>query len=600
MTETGLRHQPLDPVPLRSSQPAAQLPPPKLNRATQLLRITSAIADAVSSEAVHTALVDHVYEAMQASSVGLWIADHDRGTTSLVRARGYHDGAQQKFDSVRLDAAQSFPALDCMRRADPIWIRSQTDMLSRYPHLRDYATPGRDYRISVLPLVSRARVLGALGITIENNVAPDAEEQEFLRLIARYASQAVERLRMLESERRSRQAADAAAARAQQLYHFADAVAAAFDITTVFEAALTSIETAVGASRSAILTYGNDPSMRFRAWHHLSDDYRRAVDGHSPWTRESTDIRPVLVSDAAADDNLRAYRTIFASEGIRALAFIPLVNDKRLLGKFMVYFGEPHVFTEQEIATATAVANHLASVLVRFEMVSRLEDTVKQNELFSGVLAHDLRNPLDAIVSAAQLALVQHDVTGAAERAPLAQIVNSGFRMSTMISQLLDLTRVRSGGGIGIAVENTDLATICSNAIAELSLSHPEWRIQFTNIGTSMGRWDANRLHQMLSNLIANAGQHGSATDGIRTELDGSQAAQIRLTVSNAGAIDPELVPVMFDPFRRARVRTRHPSGLGLGLFIVREIVRAHDGTIDVDSSEVGGTRIAVTLPRGL
>ena len=96
-----------------------------------------------------------------------------------------------------------------------------------------------------------------------------------------------------------------------------------------------------------------------------------------------------------------AYVPLFRSEGIGALAFVPLVSRGRLLGKFMIYYDEPHVFAPAEVETALSIANHLASVIARFSAISALEETIRGNELFAGVLAHDLRNPLGAITTAA-------------------------------------------------------------------------------------------------------------------------------------------------------------------------------------------------------
>ena len=102
-----------------------------------------------------------------------------------------------------------------------------------------------------------------------------------------------------------------------------------------------------------------------------------------------------------------AYAALFSREGIGALAFFPLVSGGRLIGKFMVYYDRPHRFASHELEMAKAIANHLGSVITRFDAIAKLEETIRYNELFAGVLAHDLRNPLGAMMTAAQLVLMR-------------------------------------------------------------------------------------------------------------------------------------------------------------------------------------------------
>jgi signal transduction histidine kinase len=118
--------------------------------------------------------------------------------------------------------------------------------------------------------------------------------------------------------------------------------------------------------------------------------------------------------------------------------------------------------------------------------------------------------------------------------------------------------------------------------------------------GDTRGHWDRDRLAQALSNLIGNAIEHGAAGDPVRLSLEGSEPELVRIRVWNAGAIPEHLQPAIFDPFRRAtpEARARKSKGLGLGLYIVQQIVLAHGGTIEVRSSADEGTAFTVTIPR--
>lgn len=397
---------------------------------------------------------------------------------------------------------------------------------------------------------------------------------------------------------------DRARMRAEQLYRFAQAAAAAEDVETVLEAALTAIQAALGVNRAAILTLDAQRVMRFQCWRNLSDEYRRTVEGHSPWRADVTAPEPVLVADVEQEPGLAGFSALFRREGVGALAFIPLVTRGRLLGKFMLYYEHPHAFSEQEVETSIAIANHLASVIARFSALANLEETVRANELFAAVLAHDLQNPLGAIMTAAQLLLMRHEGessgAGTRDTKPLSRILSSGQRMSRMIEQLLDFSRARTGGGIRVQPRESDLGELVEQALSELELANPDWKTTCETIGDPRGSWDSDRLLQVISNLVANAGQHGSPAKPVALRLDGSSPDSVRLEVHNDGAIPEALLPQLFDPFRKSRDRRSPSRGLGLGLYIVREIVRAHGGAVQVSSSEAAGTTFSVVLPRNV
>jgi signal transduction histidine kinase len=342
----------------------------------------------------------------------------------------------------------------------------------------------------------------------------------------------------------------------------------------------------------------SDGVMRFKAWHGLSPEYRAAVDGHSPWAADASDPLPVLVPDVAAEPSLRAYGDLFRRERIQALAFVPLVASGRLLGKFMVYYGKPHTFVPHEIELALALANHLASVVNRFAIVAKLEDTVRQNERLAGVLAHDLRNPLSAILSTAQLVVKQRQGADARADRALDRIVSSGHRMSLLIDQLLDFTRARSGGGIDVDPREADLAEIVRQAIDELEAAHPGWVIRHDVRGSTRGSWDVDRLLQVVSNLVANAGQHGAAGAPISVAVDATEADYVSIAVHNDGVIDARVLPTIFEPFGAKLAGHPASRGLGLGAFIVRELVRAHGGTVRVETDDARGTTFRVEIPR--
>jgi signal transduction histidine kinase len=177
-----------------------------------------------------------------------------------------------------------------------------------------------------------------------------------------------------------------------------------------------------------------------------------------------------------------------------------------------------------------------------------------------------------------------------------ARMMNSVGRMERMIGDLLDLTRARMGGSLALTRQPTDLRRVCDEVLLEIAASHPEATMQFDVSGDVRGEWDADRLAQVVSNLVGNAIQHGDQSP--ITLAAHEHADVVTLTVHNGGPpIAPKLLPLVFEPLTRGD-RDPEKHSIGLGLFITRAILAAHGGSIEVSSSADAGTTFTVTLPK--
>ncbi len=156
------------------------------------------------------------------------------------------------------------------------------------------------------------------------------------------------------------------------LYRLNDALVRAGALSVIYEEALESIQRTLNVHRSSVLLFDPDGVMRFKAWRGLSEGYRQAVEGHSPWSPEQRDAQPILMPDAETEPGLDALRDVVLGEGIRALAFVPLTYQGRLLGKFMVYYEAPHRFTDEEVHLLQTIASHVAYAVER----KRSEETI--------------------------------------------------------------------------------------------------------------------------------------------------------------------------------------------------------------------------------
>ncbi len=252
---------------------------------------------------------------------------------------------------------------------------------------------------------------------------------------------------------------------------------------------------------------------------------------------------------------------------------------------------EPHVLTNK--AEIFFQLHRQRQQLVQ-ELQERTE-TLRLQEMFAAVLSHDLRNPLSAIVTGAQL--LHESSTDESVRRISLRILSSSQRMTRMIEDLLDLTRARLAGGIPIVHAPVDLGPVIARVVQEHQESHRDRRVTHEQQGDLAGVWDADRLGQVASNLIGNALQYGDQSEPVTIQVDGSDRDEVTLTVSNGGAIPADLLPGLFDPFRRGARPGQH-NGLGLGLYIAQQIVCSHHGRIDVESHQERQTVFRVTVPR--
>jgi signal transduction histidine kinase len=244
-----------------------------------------------------------------------------------------------------------------------------------------------------------------------------------------------------------------------------------------------------------------------------------------------------------------------------------------------------------------AIDQSLAESVTRFT-----QDLDHSKEMFLAILGHDLRTPIGAVLTSAKFMLETKELVEP-HLTLTTRIVSSTTRMNQMVGALLDFTRSRLGGGIPIAPAPMNMGKAVHDVVNEISAGHPERKIEVDARGTLNGEWDCSRISQVLTNLIGNALEHGSDRTAVTIEVQGD-TKEVRVAIHNRGAAIPEdQMDGLFNAMKRQEIsgKTDGPSAnLGLGLYIADQIVHAHKGRIDVESSEDRGTTFTVHLPRQL
>jgi signal transduction histidine kinase len=239
------------------------------------------------------------------------------------------------------------------------------------------------------------------------------------------------------------------------------------------------------------------------------------------------------------------------------------------------------------------------------ESIARYEFMIKQSQnMFLAILGHDLRNPLGTVVSGASF-LMQSDDLPPRYILVATRMFNSGKRMSKLINDLIDFTRTHLGPGIPIRVKQGSVVALCDEVVNEARTFHPERLIDLQVPPKLDAIFDEGRLAQALSNLIGNAIQYSSADFAVTVRLVGNDD-HVTLSVNNRGDTIPiDKMASILDPMVRIAANASENehdyterTSLGIGLYISREIVHAHDGHIDVTSNVEEGTTFVMTMPR--
>ncbi|SFC17738.1 His Kinase A (phospho-acceptor) domain-containing protein [Cupriavidus sp. OV038] len=282
---------------------------------------------------------------------------------------------------------------------------------------------------------------------------------------------------------------------------------------------------------------------------------------------------PILFLTAAGEDSARAFRG-YATGAVDFL-FKPI--DARVLAAKVDVFVQ---LAQQKQQLA--------------EQLETAQQLLKTNEMLMAVLAHDLRTPLSAIIASASFL----GRFGGEEKLKPAtdRISRSSQRMARMVDQLLHVARLH-GGRVKLEPRQEDLRAICAAIVDECEASHGKERVVLETVGDTLATIDPDLISQVLSNLVSNALHHGDPAVPVVVAVDGTAAERLTVTVTNGGVIDGATLPHVFEAFRSGGGDSA--EGLGLGLYISRELAALHGGSVEAASSAASGSTVfTVTLPR--
>jgi signal transduction histidine kinase len=288
----------------------------------------------------------------------------------------------------------------------------------------------------------------------------------------------------------------------------------------------------------------------------------------------------------------------FASAtGQCACAAIPLFHGERPMGVIALEFGSEQEFDEGQRVVLSAVADLTARALSRAYRDEEQRGARSFQHRLIGIAGHELRNPLTVVIAVSEQ--LGRTAAADAEKRAAGRLLRNARRMERVVRDLVDYAHAEAEGGLHVAPRPLDFHDLCVRVVSALASLHPERTITYQRGEDGRGIWDADRLEELLENLLINALKYGAADEPVHLEWRGD-GEELEVLVHNDGPpISPSLLPHVFDPFERGEKQATRDS-LGLGLYIVKQIVTAHRGRVEVRSSYDDGTTIAVRLPRAL
>jgi signal transduction histidine kinase/CheY-like chemotaxis protein len=582
----------------------------------RLQELTSQLGEATSVEQVMRVLFEQGLAPLGATAGSLCLLDESEQTLEVVESLGYREESLRRWRLMPLHI--HVPLTEAVREGRPLWLSSREDWRTRYPQLEREANANA--AAAALPLQVKGRVLGALGLSFEDERTFNEDDRAFFTAVAHACAQAIDRAQLYEEERLANERVRAAAARLQVLGEASDAFSAANrDLPALFEAISQQVVRHLGDSCILTLLVPEQELLETVAVRHvdpvLQERLRQTLAAHPVRLGEGLTGRVALTGQSlwSPSTSLEALRAEVQPEHAAALEQIPIYSylatplrvQGRVIGTMTTARSTPgRSFTQEDLRLLEELANKAALSIENarfFQQQQQDQEELRRRTEFEqqliGIVSHDLRNPLGAITMAAGLLQASPGLTERQLKA--AQRIGSSCERATrLIRDFLDFTQARLGTGIPLKRRAMDLDDVTRHVVDEVLQAHPERQVQVEPIGDCHGEWDPDRVSQVLTNLVGNALAYSPPTTSVQVRTRKEPGFAL-LEIHNEGTpISPELLPRLFEPLTRGTPTAgQHSRSIGLGLYIVREIVRGHGGSVEVASSQETGTTFTVRLP---
>jgi signal transduction histidine kinase len=611
----------------------------QLRYSDQLQQLTATLSRArTPSDVIHVCLPDMLHATSAAAGAVVLVSDDGR-SHDVAHAIGYDDGHIEQGQS-RLPSSNSAIA-EAIRRRDMVVVENRLARSNESRARADDVLLDHHAGAIVVPLLASGRGIGAIAMSLEDARSVDGEEREFVLSAGRHIAQALDRARLYHEAERARSEAEAfraradgalrerqvveealrqsenkyraLAARTSRLYELSAGLSGALTPGAMARVMVTRGKAVVGATAGSVAMLINSGAAfewLFSDESATPHDQPRIFPADDNWcaTRAVRTREPVFVSSFAEwQEKYPASATLAADGGYVSSATLPLIADGTAIGVISFSFTMPVNFDEDYRALLASVAQHSAQALDRARLYETAERARAEAEAanrskddFLSTISHELRTPLNAILGWAVM-LRNNSVDVAKIPRAYEAIFNNATRQGRLIEELLDVSRIVAGRA-SIDLQEIDLVENLRGAVEAMmpAASAKGLEIAFEPpAGLPCVVADPRRTEQVFLNLLSNAVKFTPSGGRVQIQMiAGAGSVAVRVSDSGQG-IDPVFLPHVFDRFRQEdSATTRSVGGLGLGLFIARQLVEAQNGTLRAESDGSNrGASFTVTLP---
>jgi PAS domain S-box-containing protein len=575
-----------------------------VRRTAQLQTMTNRLAEATTPDHVaQTTLADGL-SFLGALGGVFYLVDEPEGLLRHLAHRGYPIEAVKSFSRVPL--SEPWPVTDAVRQRQALYFEGREELQDRYPAIPTSGEASAQALVA-LPLVVKGRVLGVIGLGFTGSRPFDAEERVLLDAISQLAAQAIDRVQLLEAKRR-------ASERTSFLAEASALLSSSLDYETVLSrfASLCvprlgdwcSIEVVEGEGTRTAAVAHVDPA-RVQYAQELRRRYpilREGLYGAAAVIRTGQpelyrEVTGELLAQTARDDtHLELLRRL----NIRSAMVVPMVASGLPIGALTLVWAESdRRYGQEDLHFITEVAHRAALAMENARLFQQAKKAIQLRDDFLSIAGHELKTPLAATLLQVQslLRLVGRDVTADPRIGDrLGKTEGQLQRLGRLIEELLDVSRIATGR-LALEKEPTDLAVLVREVATKLSdaATRNGCALSFKLEEGVVGSWDRLRVEQVLINLLSNAFKYGQERPvEIAVFVDGGRA---HITIRDHGiGIDEAHQLRIFERYERA-VSERDFGGLGLGLWISRQIMEASGGTLSVESTTGQGATFTMSLP---
>jgi signal transduction histidine kinase len=507
------------------------------------------------------------------------------------------------------------PGHDAFRTQAPVWLESPQELRARYPDMAGRPDMAAYQAFAFLPLLAEGKVLGVIALGFGEPRRFSVPEQVSLLGLARQCGLALERSLLYERARAAEEESRQSAARLHLVVSVSQLVAeAGLDLEQVLDVLARAVTHEVGDGCLLQLVSEDGQFLEPAAVHHPDAALRvlleevvqvrrlrvgEGLQGAAVSTGQTLFLRALSAEALEGVGPEAALRSYFEQRGAQDVIAVPLVARGRACGSLLVVRdarGRPYGQDDQVMLES--IAGRAALAIEDARLYAAALEALRLRDDFLSVAGHELKNPLNALQLQLRVlvrkAREERRSDSLAERAE--RVARTGECLGLLIEDLLDVSRITTGQ-LHLQLGEVDLAVVAREAVSRMAeeLSRVGSEVRVEAEAPVVGQWDRLRLEQVVTNLLSNAGKYGRGRP-VRVRVEEAPGLA-RLSVRDEGyGISLEEQARIFHRFQRAEA-TRHIQGLGLGLWICRQIAEAHGGSLRVESQPGHGSTFVLELP---